>query len=63
MMNLNAEHRLQQARRAEALRRAAKNGHQPIPANNRQPALARLGEVLSSIGDGLQERYGSELPN
>lgn len=58
MLNLNSEQRLEEARRQEAIRRAKKNHASDTSTSNQRPALARLGSVLSTIGDSLQERYG-----
>ena len=46
-------HQAKEAHRAQLLEAANKN-----QTSTRKPVLARVGKVLSTMGDNLQERYG-----
>jgi hypothetical protein len=64
LSNLNREQELSRLRRNEAISRAKQSSEmQAVKANvptrsSNRPVLAKVGQVLSTIGDSLQQRYG-----
>jgi hypothetical protein len=68
LSNLNREQQLANLRHDEAIRRASRSSQQQGLASGGAPitlphrsVLAKVGQILSSVGDTLQQRYGEPL--
>ncbi len=63
-MQQTANHRQQQLTREAEITRLADRARAPHPASQRhvQPVLARVGDVLTDLGQVLVDRYGAAAP-